>query len=147
MAITDIGHSAYGVNDIDASIAFYALLGIKEAFRLHRADGSLGLVYLHVAGDRFIEIFPGGPSAALRAEGSTVSYRHLCLLSDDIVADVENLRSKGVTIDVEPKVGGDSNTQAWIADPDGNKIELMQIADESPQRAVEQGREPVIPTL
>ncbi len=147
MAITDIGHSAYGVSDIDASLSFYALLGITESFRLLRADGSLALVYLHISGDRFIEIFPGGPAADTRADGKTVSYKHLCLLSDDIVNDVEGLRAKGVTIDVEPKVGGDLNTQAWITDTDGNKIELMQIADDSPQRAVEQGREPVVGTL
>jgi lactoylglutathione lyase len=38
-----------------------------------------------------------------------------------------------VEIDVEPKTGADNNTQAWIHDPDGNKIELMQISPDSPQ--------------
>ena len=45
----------------------------------------------------------------------------------------------------EPKLGLDHNLQAWIKDPDGNAIELMQITPESPQRAVADGREPVIP--
>lgn len=145
MSIVDIGHSAYGTNDIEASLAFYELLGINEAFRLNRDDGSIMLIYLHISGDRFIELFPGGPAAADQAERSTQSYRHLCLLSDDIVNDVEHLRSKGVTIDIEPKLGRDGNTQAWVKDPDGNPIELMQIASHSPQRAVSQGREPAIP--
>jgi lactoylglutathione lyase len=38
-----------------------------------------------------------------------------------------------VTIHGEPKMGLDGNLQAWIRDPDGNVIELMQIADASPQ--------------
>jgi lactoylglutathione lyase len=147
MSIVDLGHSAYSVHDVDASLAFYALLGIKEAFRLHRDDGSLMLAYLHVSGDRFIEIFPGGADPATRVANSGQSYKHLCLVSDDIVNDVEMLRAKGVTIDIEPKQGKDSNTQAWVKDPDGNAIELMQLSPESPQTAVAAGREVVIPNL
>ncbi len=129
--ITDIGHTAFAAHDLDRSLAFYAKLGIHEAFRLHREDGSLMLVYLHVAGDRFIEVFPGGPPPDPERRGS---FLHLCLLTDDMEATVEHLRSEGVTIDREPKVGLDHNTQAWIRDPDGNAIELMQLVEESPQR-------------
>ena len=129
--ITDIGHTAFAAHDLERSLAFYAKLGIHEAFRLHREDGSLMLVYLHVAGDRFIEVFPGGPPPDPERRGS---FLHLCLLTDDMEATVEHLRSEGVTIDREPKVGLDHNTQAWIRDPDGNAIELMQLVEESPQR-------------
>ena len=129
--ITDIGHTAFAAHDLERSLAFYAKLGIHEAFRLHREDGSLMLVYLHVAGDRFIEVFPGGPPPDPERRGS---FLHLCLLTDDMEATVEQLRSEGVTIEREPKVGLDHNTQAWIRDPDGNAIELMQLVEESPQR-------------
>jgi|GEM_PF-222744 len=145
MSIVDLGHSAYSVHDVDASLAFYELLGIREAFRLHRDDGSLMLAYLHVSGDRFIEIFPGGVDPSTRGANPGQSYRHLCLVSDDIVNDVEHLRAHGVTIDIEPKLGKDGNTQAWVKDPDGNPIELMQLAPDSPQKSVAEGREPVIP--
>lgn len=145
MAITDLGHLALGCRDLDASLAFYSLLGIKEAFRLNREDGSVILVYCHISGDRFIELFPGGPAAEDRAATSTQSFKHICLVSDDLVNDIENLRSHGITIDVEPKMGLDANTQAWFKDPDGNAIELMQLSPISPQKAVADGREPVIP--
>lgn len=145
MAITDLGHLALGCRDLDASLAFYALLGIEESFRLTREDGSVILVYCHIAGDRFIELFPGGPDAADRAESKAQSFKHICLVSDDLVNDIEHLRQHGVTIDVEPKVGLDANTQAWFKDPDGNAIELMQLSPISPQKAVSEGREPVIP--
>ena len=73
--ITDLGHAAFRVHDLDRALAFYARLGIHEAFRLHHEDGSLMLVYLHIAGDRFIELFPGGapPDPERRA-----SFMHLC---------------------------------------------------------------------
>jgi lactoylglutathione lyase len=134
--ITDLGHAAFAAHDLDATLAFYAKLGIHEAFRLHREDGSLMLVYLHIAGDRFVEVFPNGPAPDPQRRGS---FMHLCLVSDDLRGDVERLRSQGIQIRVEPKQGLDHNLQAWIADPDGNQIELMQLADESPQRRVARG--------
>jgi lactoylglutathione lyase len=128
--ITDLGHSAFAAYDIDETIGFYQMLGIEEAFRLHKDDGSLMLVYLHVAGDRFIEVFPGGP---LPDPDRTQSFMHICLLTDDLHADVEHLRENGASIDREPTVGLDGNWQAWTRDPDGNEIELMQLSEGSPQ--------------
>jgi len=131
--ITDLGHPALRAYDLDASLEFYRKLGLTESFRLNHDDGSLMLVYLHVGGDRFLEIFPNGPEPDL---SHVHSFHHLCLLTDDLRATVENLRSQGVTIEQEPKMGLDQNMQAWIRDPDGNPIELMQLSEASPQRKV-----------
>ena len=73
--ITDIGHAAFAAHDLDRALEFYALLGIREAFRLNREDGSLMLIYLHVAGDRFIEVFPGGPPPDPKRESGTPQDR------------------------------------------------------------------------
>jgi len=129
--ITDLGHPAFAARDVDLTLRFYKILGIEEAFRLHHDDGSLMLVYLHVSGDRFIEVFPGGPSPDPDREQS---FRHICLLTDDINAAVEGLRENGAPIDTEPLLGLDGNLQAWTHDPDGNQIELMQLSEQSPQR-------------
>jgi hypothetical protein len=78
--ITDLGHPAFAAHDVDATLSFYKILAIEEAFRLHH-DGSLMLVYLHVSGDRFIEIFPGGPPPDPRTELRAhlpANRRHLC---------------------------------------------------------------------
>lgn len=139
MRITDIGHPALSCHDLEASLAFYGLLGIKESFRLLHDDGSTRLVYLHVAGDRFLELFPNGPSREQRARRGDQSFSHLCLVTDDVEGMVAHLKANGVTIDTEPKMGLDFNIQAWTKDPDGNPIELMQLAPESPQRAIADG--------
>ena len=131
--ITDVGHAAYAAHDLDQTLAFYAQIGIHESFRLHREDGSLMLIYLHVGGDRFVEVFPNGPAPDPARKGS---FMHLCLLTDDLRSDVERFRAAGITIDREPQLGLDHNLQAWIHDPDGNAIELMQLSEESPQRGV-----------
>lgn len=131
--ITDIGHPAFAVYDIERSLAFYGKLGISESFRLNHLDGSLMLIYMHVGGDRFIEIFPHGPEPDAHRKQS---FMHLCLLTTDLQQTVQQLGAAGVLIEQEPKVGLDHNWQAWIRDPDGNEIELMQLVEESPQRKI-----------
>jgi lactoylglutathione lyase len=134
--ISDLGHAAFAVYDLDAALAFYGKLGLAESFRLHHADGSLMLVYLHIGGDRFLELFPNGPAPDPER---TQSFRHVCLLTEDLTGAVERLRTQGVAIEREPKEGLDGNLQAWIRDPDGNAIELMQLSESSPQRRVARG--------
>src|SRR5215204_3489251 len=129
--ITDLGHTAFAANDVERTLGFYALLGVREAFRLHHDDGSLMLVYLHVAGDRFVEVFPGGPPPD---PDRVQNFMHICLLTGDIRAVCEHLQTEGVTLDQEPMMGLDGNWQAWVKDPDGNAIELMQLTEDSPQR-------------
>lgn len=127
-----LAHAAYRVRDLDATLAFFGdKLGIREAFRLHHPDtGKLLLVYLQVARDQFIEVFPTDPTVEL-AGGNR--YMHLCLEVADLEATVAELRRRGVRIVRELKRGFDGNLQAWIQDPDCNDIELMQINPESPQ--------------
>lgn len=135
--IVDLGHPAFACNGLETTLDFYARLGIHESFRLLRDYGSLILIYLHIAGDRFIEVFPNGPSAKERS--GKQSFMHICLAVDDIAEFVEEIRERGIVIDIEPQMGLDFNIQAWITDPDGNKIELMQYSPESPQIAIRDG--------
>ena len=132
---TDLAHTALKTHDLERCLAFYALLGIHEAFRLHNPDGSLMLVYLHVGGDRFLEIFPGGSSTPT----PEASFMHLCLRSSDLQADVAALEAKGIVLERAISRGLDGNLQAWIRDIDGNALELMQLEEDSPQRRVARG--------
>ncbi len=136
MAVSDLGHPAFACYDIDATLAFYEKLGIHESFRLMRDDGELMLIYMHITADRFIEIFPNGPAPEERGKQS---FMHICLAVEGIEAFVEEIRAKGIIIDIEPKMGLDFNTQAWITDPDGNRIELMEYSARSPQVAIRDG--------
>lgn len=53
-------------------------------------------------------------------------FTHICLEVDDLVAYVETLRDRGIEIDEEVTMGVDGSLQAWIRDPDDNRIELME---------------------
>ena len=127
--IKGIAHACYTVRDLDAAVAFYVgKLGLKPAFDFVRDNGERFGVYIHAGARNFIELFKGELAAPAKGQ----SYRHLCLEVDDLAAVVADLRARGVQI-TDAKLGSDHSWQAWITDPDGNRIELHQYTPESQQ--------------
>lgn len=124
---TGIGHMAYTVENMEASLDFYInKLGFTEIYKLDDEQGNPWLIYLRVKDGTYIELFYGGVKKA-EMKHESAGFMHTCLACDDVYKTVEELRAKGVPIDVEPSQGKDLNYQAWTHDPDGNKIELMTI--------------------
>ena len=134
-AITGLGHVAIKVKDIDRTLAFYTgLLGMQEMMRINKDDGSLWIVYLRITDTQFLEVFPGAETE--RAPGwNTNGLNHICLTFNDLEAVVRELAAKGIKFIIQLKTGADRNKQAWIEDPDGNRLELMQMAPDSMQAA------------
>ncbi|MHC4716510.1 MAG: VOC family protein [Planctomycetota bacterium] len=127
--ITGLAHVCFTVSDLDEAEAFYRdMLGFAHAFDFLDDRGARNGVYLHVGGRGFLELFTG--ELAGRAQGQ--SYRHLCLEVDDIEAAVADLAARGVEV-TEVKLGSDNSYQAWLTDPDGNRIELHQYTPDSKQ--------------
>jgi len=130
---TGLGHVAIRVKDIDRSLDFYkGKLGFEEMLRLHRDNGDLWLVYLRVTDDQYLEVFPYavGDEAPPR---EAIGLNHVCITVDDIDAVVAQLDEAGIPLLQPLLTGADGNRQAWIADPDGNRFELMQMMDGSMQ--------------
>ena len=127
--ITGLAHVCFTVSNLEASIDFYQnKLGFSHAFDFINDEGKRFGVYLHIGGRNFIEMFVGN----VNAEAKGHSYRHCCLEVDDINATATELRSQGVEVS-EVKMGSDNSWQAWLTDPDGNRIELHQYTPKSKQ--------------
>ena len=127
--IAGIAHVCYGVSDLEASIAFYCdKLGLEPAFDFRRPDGTKFGQYIHAGGRCFIELFVGDVQGTVEGQ----SYRHLCLEVEDIEYSVATLRERGVEV-TDIKMGSDNAQQAWITDPDGNRIELHGYTNNSKQ--------------
>ena len=127
--ITGIAHVCFHTTDLERAIAFYQDgLGFQHAFDFVRDTGERHGCYLHMGGRNLIELFerPLGE----RADGQP--FRHICLEVDEINATVAALRARGIET-TEPKMETDMSWQAWITDPDGNRIELHQYTPESKQ--------------
>ena len=125
--IKAIAHWALKVSDLERSLVFYRdTLGFREMMRLHHDNGDVWLVYLRITDAQFVELFPGGEGT--RAPGRDVTaINHICLEVDSVDTAAGHLRKIGVKLTAEPKLGLDGNRQAWFEDPDGNRIELMQM--------------------
>ena len=125
--IRGFAHICFRVKDLDASLAFYRdSLGLKPAFDFTDENGNRFGVYLHTGGRNFIELF----ATDVVEVAPNPSYQHFCLEVDDLEATAKELRSKGVDV-TEVTMGSDHSWQAWLSDPDGNRIELHQYTPES----------------
>ena len=124
-----LGHVAFKVHDLDASLAFYQKLGFPEMLRLLNEKGEPWIVYLRVTDELYLELFPRGVGDRVPPENN-VGMTHLCLTSPDLDATEAHLRSVGIPLSRprNPKRGVDGNRGMWIEDPDGNRIEIMEMA-------------------
>jgi lactoylglutathione lyase len=131
--IKGIGHLAFTVLDMEKSLHFYCdQLGFKKAFEIKDDNGNPWINYIKISDGQFIELFYGGKPKTVGVQNEA-GFSHLCFEVDDIQKEAEMLEKNGIVLDVKPKQGKDFNYQCWIRDPDGNRIELMQISPKSPQ--------------
>jgi lactoylglutathione lyase len=131
--ISSLGHIGIKVKNLEKSIAFYTeTMGFPEMFRLRRDDGRVWLVYLRITDDQYLEIFPEAiQDRASEPENNGIN--HFCLTVENIEEIVRQLEAKGVALYWPLKTGADNNRQAWVQDPDGNRIELMEMASNALQ--------------
>lgn len=138
--IKKLAHLCFYTNQLDVMVGFYRdVLGFPVKFTMRNDDG-FEFGYYFATGDMtFIEIFDqagavkqwGGDNTP-RKPNTGVRYGHYCFEVVGLEQLVAELQGKGVSV-VPVKVGMDHSKQAWIKDPDGNDIELMEYTPQSRQ--------------
>ena len=138
--IKGIAHAAYNVKDMETAVAFYEkVFGFKKAFTMnHPLTGAPWIVYVYVAEGQFIELFYGGVTEDPYTD-ERIGYSHLCLQVSDIQEAAAAVLAAGAPLDSAPRKGMDGNWQCWTHDPDGNRIELMQMMPDSLQDKYQKG--------
>jgi lactoylglutathione lyase len=131
--LTGITHLALTVKDMEKAKDFYCrVLGLRKAFELTEPDtGAPWIVYLHLDKNQFVELFYNGTTDN-PWNPSLRGFNHICFEVDDIQKTAEQIEKAGYKLDKQPKKGVDNNWQCWVTDPDGVRIELMQISPDSP---------------
>jgi catechol 2,3-dioxygenase-like lactoylglutathione lyase family enzyme len=126
-------HVGISVADLDTAIDWYgAAFGLTVESRFEVPHSGLrGVMLRHGSGYRieFLER-PGsvpGPRPAHPDEAAlTRGYGHLCLCVDNVGAAYESLIAAGAESRVPPRPAPRAGaTMAWVADPEGNLIELL----------------------
>jgi lactoylglutathione lyase len=115
------------VTDVDKSIAFFDLLGLKEVKRFDSEQGRFTLVYLAAPGDEDAQVEltynwpPEDGSAAETYDGGR-NFGHIAYQVENIYATCQTLMDAGVTINRPPRDGH----MAFVRTPDNISIELLQ---------------------
>ena len=120
-------HFGLRVADRERSLAFYAALGYEIVGSV--PGTSLGdLTMIKLPGDPFvtIELVSGGSSVNPPSRGDGLS--HFVIKVESMDGVLAELAAKGIAPDEPPGSpdGSDEFWTAWITDPDGNRIELVQ---------------------
>lgn len=136
--IRKLAHLNFVTNDLEPIIDFYVnKLGMQVKFTLNNKEGKPFGYYFACGDTTFLEFFDQAMAAEVwggKLEELNIGtrYRHFCLEVTGLEAFCERLKSKGVAV-TEIKMGMDNSRQAWINDPDGNAIELMEYGPSSLQ--------------
>jgi catechol 2,3-dioxygenase-like lactoylglutathione lyase family enzyme len=126
-------HLAIRVKDINKMLKYYCNgLGFEEAFRIINDDDSLRIVYVHISEGQYLELCLGGDNRNEFDDKKTLGVRHMCFVVDDLVKSKKQLETRGVMFDSDIMQMKDKNMAAYLFDPEGNKIELVQTMQDSP---------------
>jgi lactoylglutathione lyase len=127
-------HTMLRVGDLQRSIDFYTqVIGMELLRKSENAQYKYTLAFLGFAGGN-----PGQAEIELTHNWDTnhydmgTAYGHIALGVPDVAAAVEKIRAAGGTVTRETgPVKGGTTIIAFVADPDGYKIELIQRPDEA----------------
>lgn len=121
-----LAHLCILADDLAAAEHFYCgVLGMERGFEFIK-NGSLYGFYAKAGNDTYIEIFINEG----KADNRRALMQHICLEVEDIDAAIAEIRAKGWQIG-DKKLGGDNAWQAWMNDPSGIPIEIMQYTPQS----------------
>jgi len=120
-------HTMVRVSDIDASLKFFDLLGLREVRRMENEAGRYTLVFLAAPGDESAQVeltYNWGEGGYTGGR----NFGHLAYAVDDIYATCQRLHDGGVTISRPPRDG----RMAFVRSPDGVSVELLQTGGAKP---------------
>jgi len=117
-------HTGLRVEDLERSLAFYTRLGYEVVGTVPQTEiGSLTM--LKLPGDEFVALELVHDPNRGRVEPGGLS--HLVVQVDDLHATVADLSERGIHAEApaSPDRSADFWT-AWLTDPDGYRIEIVQ---------------------
>ena len=116
-------HTMVRVLDLDASMAFYKLLGLEEIRRYDNEKGRFSLIFMAPPGQHECPVeltYNWDGDAGLPSDSR--HFGHLAYEVDDIYATCAHLAANGVLINRPPRDGH----MAFVRSPDHVSIEILQ---------------------
>lgn len=120
-------HTMIRVSDPQATIRFFALLGLQELRRFDSEAGRFTLIFLAAPGDESaqIELTYNWDEAGY---GEGRNFGHVAYAVENIYESCQRLMDGGVIINRPPRDG----KMAFVRSPDNISVELLQDGDPLP---------------
>ena len=119
-------HTMVRVLNLETSIAFYALLGLKETRRYDDEKGRFSLIFMTPPDqpDCHVELtYNWDGDTGLPSDGR--HFGHLAFAVDNIYETCAQLQTHGVLINRPPRDG----RMAFVRSPDNISVELLQAGE------------------
>ena len=124
-------HTMVRVADLETSMAFYEMLGLKERRRSESEKGRFTLVFMAPPGQQDghadVELTYNWDGDDALPDDSR-HFGHLAYRVDDIYETCRTLQDNGVTINRPPRDGH----MAFVRSPDNVSVELLQRGEAKP---------------
>ncbi len=123
-------HTMLRVGDLDRSVKFYSdLFGMKEIRRSEVPEGKYTLSFLGYGDEATSTVLELTYNWGVDKYEIGTAFGHLAIGMPDVYGACEKLRKAGARITREPgPVKFGKTVIAFVEDPDGYKIELVQRA-------------------
>ena len=121
-------HTMLRVGDLDRSVAFYTgVLGMRVLRTTDRPDQRYTLAFVGYGDEREHAVLELTYNYGVDRYDLGTAYGHVAIEVDDAKAACDAVRAKGGTVTREAgPVKGGSTVIAFVQDPDGYKIELIE---------------------
>ncbi|UJF18711.1 lactoylglutathione lyase [Vibrio sp. SS-MA-C1-2] len=121
-------HTMLRVGDLDKSIKFYTeVMGMSLLRRHDNPDYQYTLAFVGYGDESQGSVIELTYNWGTDSYDQGTAFGHIAIGVDDIYATCDTLRESGAQISREPgPVKGGSTQIAFVTDPDGYKIELIQ---------------------
>ena len=122
-------HTMVRVQDLEKTMAFFELLGMRQTRRMDSEKGRFSLVFMAAEGDEDCPVeltWNWDGDEGLPSDSRHLG--HLAYQTDDIYGLCQHLMDSGVTINRPPHDG----RMAFVRSPDNVSVELLQKGDPLP---------------
>ncbi|MEV5967672.1 VOC family protein [Kribbella sp. NPDC051952] len=124
--IYELNHVGGPVEDLDASLAFYDEIGAEVVDRLFMTSSRVHRVHIQLA-TGLVELL----HKEVADPEATYGLNHVGFMTDDLDGDYARLISLGYGELSSPRVAGSGQGRlAFLSDPNGVRVELLQRAEE-----------------